>query len=131
MDKNQPQHKAAPAKGRKETIMTNTKIIKDAAVAAGLYTEAEAADLICKLGALPIHTFAEWKRLGYSVKKGEKACLHLYLWKYTTKPNKDERDKAAEAGKELEEDPHYYKKYSHLFHFSQVRRTNAPEPAEG
>lgn len=50
--------------------MTNLTIITSAAIQAGIFTEAE-ADAIIKSGhELPLHTFAEWKRLGYSVKKG-------------------------------------------------------------
>lgn len=32
-----------------------------------------------------LYTFHEWKKLGYSVKKGEKAFLKTQLWKHTTK----------------------------------------------
>lgn len=33
----------------------------------------------------PIHTFAGWKALGYSVKKGEKSDIKFPIWKHTTK----------------------------------------------
>ena len=33
----------------------------------------------------PIHTFAMWKNLGYSVKKGEKAVAMITIWKHTEK----------------------------------------------
>ncbi|MFR5780456.1 MAG: hypothetical protein ACLUEK_00700 [Oscillospiraceae bacterium] len=36
------------------------------------------------LAADTFHTFAEWKRMGYSVKKGQHAALTCQLWKYTT-----------------------------------------------
>lgn len=32
-----------------------------------------------------IHTFARWKQLGYSVKKGEKAVAMITIWKHTEK----------------------------------------------
>ena len=32
-----------------------------------------------------IHTFAGWKALGYSVKKGEKSSIKFPIWKHTTK----------------------------------------------
>lgn len=110
--------------------MTNNKIIYNAVTESGMLTTAEADDLIMKCGALPIHTFIEWKRLGYSVKKGEKARLHLYLWMFTNKPNKAARDEAAEAGEELADDPHYYKKLSHLFMLDQVERTEDRQQAK-
>ena len=49
------------------------------------------------LAADTFHTFAEWKRMGYSVKKGQHAALTCQLWKYTDKPGKAARKAAAEA----------------------------------
>lgn len=43
------------------------------------------------LAADTFHTFAEWKRMGYSVKKGQHAALVCNLWKYTDKPGKAAR----------------------------------------
>jgi hypothetical protein len=40
------------------------------------------------LAADQFHTFAEWKRMGYSVKKGAKSAITCQLWKYTDKPGK-------------------------------------------
>lgn len=31
----------------------------------------------------PLHTFAHWKSLGYSVKKGEKAVAKIRIWKHS------------------------------------------------
>jgi hypothetical protein len=36
-----------------------------------------------------IHTFMEWKRLGYKVKKGNKAITKLQIWVPTVKENED------------------------------------------
>ena len=73
------------------------------------------------------HTFSEWKKMGLSVKKGEKAALTCYLWKWTDKPNAAARKAAEEAGEELNPDPHYYKALSHLFFIGQVeRRSESP-----
>lgn len=36
-----------------------------------------------------IHTFMEWKRLGYKVKKGSKAITKLQIWIPTIKENED------------------------------------------
>lgn len=36
-----------------------------------------------------IHTFAAWKDLGYSIKKGEKAITKLTIWKYAGKKDKE------------------------------------------
>lgn len=44
------------------------------------------------LAADQFHTFAEWKRMGYSVKKGAKSAITCQLWKYTDKPGKAARE---------------------------------------
>ena len=110
--------------------MTNNEIIYSAAIDAGIYTEEQAAAIIASGHMLPLHTFQEWKARGYSVKKGEKAMLHVDLWKFTNKPPKAAREQAAADGRELDDDPHYYKKLSHLFHVSQVRRSDGSDAGE-
>lgn len=71
-----------------------------------------------------VHTFQQWKRLGYSVKKGQHAALVCNLWKYTDKPGRAARDAAAAAGEDTPEtDPHYYRTRAHLFHRLQVERS--------
>ena len=73
------------------------------------------------LAADTFHTFAEWKRMGYSVKKGQHAALVCNLWKYTDKPGKATREAAAQAGQDApESDPHFYMAKSHLFNALQV-----------
>lgn len=101
--------------------MTNSQIIYNAALAHG-FTEEQLSQLLdAYKGDLPFHTFQEWKARGYSVKKGEHALFTADLWKFTSKPSKAMIEAAKEAGKDApEESPHYYKKLSHLFSFSQV-----------
>ena len=101
--------------------MTNSQIIYNAALAHG-FTEDQLSQLLdAYKGDLPFHTFQEWKARGYSVKKDEHALFTADLWKYTSKPSKATNKAAEEAGKDApEEAPHYYKKLSHLFSFSQV-----------
>lgn len=77
-----------------------------------------------QLAAETFHTFAEWKRMGYSVKKGQHAALTCQLWKYTDKPGKAARETAAAAGEDAPEtDPHFYMAKAHLFHALQVERS--------
>lgn len=66
--------------------MTNNEIIINQAIAHGIYTKAEAQAIVAAKGCLPIHTFAEWKKAGYSVKRGEHAAITCDLWKYTERP---------------------------------------------
>ena len=47
--------------------MTNNEIIISEAIKHGIYTKAEAQAIVAAKGCLPIHTFAEWKKAGYSV----------------------------------------------------------------
>lgn len=88
---------------------------------------ATAADIEIMFAADELHTFDYWKKEGKSVKKGEKALLECYLWKYTTKPSKEQREKAAAEGKEAAPDPHYYPTKSHLFSCLQVE-SSKPAP---
>lgn len=85
------------------------------------------ADVEIMFAADELHTFDYWKKEGKSVKKGEKALLECYLWKYTTKPSKEQREKAAAEGKEAAPDPHYYPTKSHLFSCLQVE-SSKPAP---
>lgn len=76
--------------------------------------------------ASSFHTFAEWKRLGYSVKKGEHAALVAYLWKFTDKPSKAQRQAAEATGEDPEESSggdHFYKAKSYLFNYLQVEKS--------
>lgn len=76
------------------------------------------------LAADTFHTFAEWKRMGYSVKKGQHAALVCNLWKYTDKPGKAAKEAAAAAGQDAPEtDPHFYMAKSHLFNALQVEKS--------
>lgn len=78
------------------------------------------------LAAETFHTFAEWKRQGYSVRKGQHAALVCNLWKYTDKPGKAAREAAAAAGEDApESDPHFYMAKAHLFHALQVDKSKA------
>lgn len=98
--------------------MTNNEIITRAAQAAGL------------AGAI-LHTFAEWKRLGYSVNKGEHAALSCIIWR--AKTGKPSQQADAQQLQELSPDADgevvsgYYKHLAHFFAASQVRRTDAAE----
>ena len=80
------------------------------------------------LAASELHTFDHWKKEGKSVKLHEKALIECYLWKYTTKPSKAQREAAEAEGKEAAPDPHYYPTKSHLFSCLQVQDSK-PAPA--
>lgn len=70
-----------------------------------------------------LKTFSEWRKAGYSVKKGETAFMKLDLWKPFTKKLTDENNKPIidpETGKQ-EEESRFMLKASHLFTASQVQ----------
>ena len=75
-----------------------------------------------------VHTFHEWKRRGQSVKLGETHVIECYLWQFTTKPSKAQREAAEAEGKEAAEHPHFYPTKAHLFSCLQVESNN-PAPA--
>lgn len=66
----------------------------------------------------PIHTFACWKNLGYSVKKGEHAVAKFPIWKGSEKVVKDEdgNDTSETALK-------MFRKEAFFFKSSQVEKT--------
>ncbi len=102
--------------------MTNLAIITAAAIQAGIFSE-EQADAIIKSGhALPLHTFAEWKRMGFAVKKGEKARMKCDIWRKSNKTQTAE----TKDGDEIEVDTgRFYKKLAHFFTFDQVEKITA------
>lgn len=102
--------------------MTNFQIITDAAIQAGIFTEEQAAAILSTGRRLPLHTFAEWKKLGYIVKKGEKSKLAVEIWMKSNKKQTAE----TKDGDEIEIDTsRFYKKLSHFFTFEQVEKLTA------
>lgn len=81
---------------------------------------ATVADVEIMLAADELHTFDHWKKEGKSVKKGETHLIECYLWKYTTRPSKAQREAAEAEGKEAAPAPHFYPTKSHLFSCLQV-----------
>lgn len=94
--------------------MTNEKIIFDAAVASGIFTEAEAMGYIASGRRLPLHTYQEWRRMGYQVKQGERAALTVVLWKY--------RSETVEINGQEVESGDCCRTTAHLFTAAQVKK---------
>lgn len=67
-----------------------------------------------------LHTFAEWKRLGFSVKKGEKARCKIAIWNKSIKKKKDTED-------EEEDDGYFYTKVAAFFTKNQVQLLDGKE----
>jgi len=62
----------------------NRNLIMQAGIEAGIFTAADLTDFLFS-GRMPeYHTFNEWKRHGYIVKKGSKAAFSCRIWDYKT-----------------------------------------------
>ena len=81
---------------------------------------ASVADVEAVLAADELHTIAKWNSLNKRIRTGEKSLITCYLWKYTTKPSKEQREAAEAEGKEAAPAPHFYPTKSHLFSCLQV-----------
>ena len=88
-----------------------------------------------------IHTYAEWKKAGFQVQKGQKAIAKITIWNWTSKKarlTKEEADhinatiinadgSKAQEGDEVQTKGHYYMKEAAFFSESQVEQIKAPE----
>lgn len=69
----------------------------------------------------PIHTYAEWKKAGFQVQKGQKAIASFTIWMYTDDKKKKEGEQEKEPEQEgLIKGGHYYMKKASFFKASQV-----------
>ena len=82
----------------------------------------------------PIHTYAEWKKAGFQVQKGQKAIASFTIWMWTEKKGKMTKEQAdsintvminadgskAQEGDEISKGGHYYMKKASFFKASQV-----------
>jgi antirestriction protein ArdC len=73
-------------------------------------------------------SFAQWKKEGMSVKKGETAFLKIDLWTFKEETEKDENGKVIldENGKPKKKKA-FYKKSTALFTEDQVEKAKAPK----
>ena len=67
-----------------------------------------------------LKTFAQWKKAGYQVKKGESAFLKANIWQKSTKKEEIINEETGE--KETIEKGRFYKKLSHFFTIEQVKK---------
>ena len=69
--------------------MDNSKIIAEAAISAGIFTEADVMAYTAAGMQLPLHTFQAWAEQGLIVQKGQHARMVAKIWKPTVKKNKE------------------------------------------
>lgn len=90
--------------------MTNTAIILEYMLANKLDPE-----------KVVLHTYANWKKLGYYVKKGEKAQHKIPVWKPSTKKVEVEKENENEEKEEVN-NGRYFIKTASFFTQDQVER---------
>ena len=66
-----------------------------------------------------IHTFEEWKKMGYQVQKGQKAVAKFQIW--MPKKNKKKAD-SEDGAEEKEEAKGFYKKVAFFFTQEQTKK---------
>lgn len=100
--------------------MTNETIIRKhqmQLIVAGIITTEE-----------DIHTFEGWKQLGYSVKRGEKACARFSIWKMGKKKKTQTTDESEE--KQTFDVGNFFLKESCFFSSRQVERRAPQAPTK-
>ncbi len=95
--------------------MNNISIIIQDALLQGIYTPEQVEKYISEGEGLPLKTFAEWRKAGYVVKKGETAILKTRLWQMKKKKPADEQKEGEEQDK-----TDFYLVPAHLFSEDQV-----------
>lgn len=106
--------------------MSNEQIIYSAAINAGIFSEAEAQKYVQSGLRLPLHTFAEWQKHGYSVKKGEHAALTVRIWRKKSVKASEPADNKEAKKTEEEINDCYYLVTAYLFTSAQVERSKKP-----
>ena len=105
--------------------MTNLEIIITEGLIQGILTPEQVNATLQDGLDLPLHTFAEWKRLGFAVKKGEKAKMSTMIWKWTNKSKKADETTDTDAPECAT--GHFYMSKAHFFTSEQVERITAKE----
>lgn len=75
--------------------MTNLEIVAHEAIANKIYTKEQIESMATTMQDFGLHTYGEWRKMGYQVRKGEKAKIATHLWKKTSKKTMNK-----ETGKE-------------------------------
>lgn len=79
--------------------MTNLQIVINDAIASNIFTD-EQIEAYLSEGDLPLKTFSEWKSAGFTVKRGQQACLKTRIWmpKRPKKESKPDSDSDSDNG---------------------------------
>ena len=97
--------------------MTNMEIVAHEAIVNKIYTKEQIESMATTMQDLGLHTYGEWSKMGYQVRKGEKAKIATHLWKKSKKPEYEE----AEDGK-VKKNQRFYLCKAYLFTRDQVEK---------
>lgn len=95
--------------------MTNQEIVAHEAIVNKIYTQEQIESMALTMQDFGLHTYGEWRKAGYQVRKGEKARIKTYLWKKSKKPEYEE----AEDGK-VKKNQRFFLCKTYLFTRDQV-----------
>lgn len=104
--------------------MTNSEIIISEIKGHELMTDEQIVEFIKEHAFLPLNTYAEWKRLGYVVKRGEHATITSKLWRFTDRKSKkaESQKTAMDKAEDEQESGRYYLAKAFLFTSEQVQK---------
>lgn len=97
--------------------MTNQEIVVHEAIVNGIYTQEQIESMASTMQDFGLHTYGEWRKMGYQVRKGEKAKIATHLWKKLKKPAYEE----TENGK-TKKNQRFYLCKAYLFTRDQVEK---------
>ncbi|ACA63329.1 hypothetical protein [Lactobacillus phage c5] len=60
--------------------MTNMEIVAHEAIVNKIYTKEQIESMATTMQDFGLHTYGEWRKMGYQVRKGEKAKIATHLW---------------------------------------------------
>lgn len=95
--------------------MTNEEIIRREAINNGIFTAEQCDEFLLNFELIPLHTFQMWKKLGFVVKKGQKARVTTKLWKLKKGKKKDDKAETVAI-----DEFHFYLANAYLFTQDQV-----------
>ncbi|MCD8324499.1 MAG: hypothetical protein LUC32_06075 [Clostridiales bacterium] len=97
--------------------MSNQEIIKQAAINAGVITEAQASEFATAGKEIPFHSYKGWKARGFKVKEGEEPTATVTLWQRSRNGNPEMETASPDTGSGK-----FYRHKTPLYTASQVER---------
>ena len=103
--------------------MKNYEIVAREAIANKIYTKEQIESMETAMQDLGLHTYGERIKMGYQVRKGEKAKIATHLWRKSKKQEYEE-DK---NGKKIKKNQRFHLCKAYLFTRDQVEKIEDQE----